>query len=208
MVGVHWYSAPAGTSCSAACRCPVTRTVRPRVSGHSSSRTLMSKDRLVPATVNGAPGRARSHASKSAVSRACPTTTPLGRPVEPEVCRMYARPAGSAGAASPPSPSTGTAAPASAMSRGRTPGASRSAPGRARSPRTTAGAVSATMNRSRSAGYSGSSGTYTAPARQTASTATTRSVPRGRQMPTRSPGRTPRPVSARATARDRRSRAA
>nr|BFE29897.1 hypothetical protein GCM10010200_021480 [Actinomadura rugatobispora] len=105
----------------------------------------------------------------------CVTATPFGTPVDPDVYITYAR----------SSADTRTSGPSGRGS------SIKSSP-----VRTTDTPASATIARRRSTGCPASSGTYAAPAFNTASNATTRSADRSITTPTRSPGRTPRPTSA------------
>src|SRR6185436_13553817 len=100
----------------------------------------------------------------------CGTSTPLGRPVEPEVYITYAAASGSAAIAGA---SAGSAAIAAASASTRTTRAAWGGRGSARDDfvTSTGTAVSASMKASRSAGYDGSSGTYAPPALSAASVA-------------------------------------
>ncbi len=135
------------------------------------------------------------------VSPAWPTTTPFGVPVEPEVKITYAGSAGEEGAGGagggasiPSTHRISDAAPASL-------GASACVVSVTRAP---ASAIAKVM---RASGCAGSSATYAAPARSTASAAITFSIDRGRHSATNDPRRTPRAVSAAATSSARRSSA-
>ena len=74
------------TASTASCSSART-TVAPVISGRNSSRPAMSKDIVVTASSASSapsPGRPRID-SRRLVSATCGTSTPLGRPVEPEV---------------------------------------------------------------------------------------------------------------------------
>ncbi len=130
--------------------------------------------------------------------------TPLGRPVEPEVWMTYARSSGPVGpvrSASVRSAVGRTARSSWVAGSPRTTvgaGIAGSAPAVAASVTRTAGGASSVTRRSRSAGCPVSSGRYPAPVFSTASSATTRRIPRGSASATSRPGPAPRSTSSRA----------
>nr|QEO74582.1 hypothetical protein [uncultured bacterium] len=139
--------------------------------------------------------KARCISSTRAARAAWSTRTPLGRPVEPDVYSRYARSPGtisgretSAGAPSVPSRSR------------------QSAPSMDVLARTVRGRASWSTRSRRPAGWSGSRGRYTAPARRMARKPTTTSAERSLWRPTTSPVRTPWATRRCARRRDRASR--
>ncbi len=143
---------------------PARTTAAPLISGTWISRAAMSKETVVTAT-SPSPGLMASSWAcmrRKLASAECGITTPLGRPVEPEVWMTYAGWAPSGTGSGPAGSSAGSARADRASGESRTrvsvPGTSGASAAAARVVRTHTGRASSTMNSRRSAGYSRSSG--------------------------------------------------
>ncbi|CAM5265405.1 hypothetical protein SGRI78S_06747 [Streptomyces griseus subsp. griseus] len=191
--GVTWTTVTASAFNSRASAGPSTTvsggtgtTRAPTVSGATSSHTEMSNAGEIRAATTSparSPTNAVDRASIPATAR-CGTPTALGLPVDPDVCSTYASDSG-------------------AM-----PGSTRSnSCGSSGIPVSTIRAAPVTARRL-GPGHEGSTGTYTAPARQIPRTATTRSLPRGRSTATHTSGPAPRDRNTEASAAERRSNSA
>ncbi len=147
----------AGSRCSPGA---ATTSAAPVISGHHSSHTEASKPNGVLCSMRSCGSRPNSRCAhiRWLANPPCVTTTPFGRPVEPDVYITYA--ACSGPGTSPATGSADLASPSAAASAPSSTTASPSGNSSANSDRviTHTGRQSASMSPTRSAGYSGSTG--------------------------------------------------
>src|SRR3984957_9411244 len=195
---------PAPPRSASASRFGTTSRQPPEHSVPNTSNTDTSKlSDVDPSTRdNSPPGNAEAAQHASDTTPACSTTTPFGRPVDPDVYTTYATSPGTpaTGRSSPPGPPARTpATPASSSTSTRSPPRRPAPAATAPVVSTATGPDSASMNPIRSPGYPGSTGTYPAPDFSTPSTAVIMAGERGIAIATSRPGPAPKPTRCRAS---------